>query len=142
MDRCKLEYMYKNMSIEKRKELIQEIDPKGEYMFNHLICKFLKEPNTNNLDILKYIPGYKKMGKIDEVKKKYIKQYEIINQLCIENNTFPFFKDPSNIKESEETRLDLITLFPESKLNQFFGVKDFYDYRPPIYNLEKENADK
>ena len=138
MNRCKLEYMYKNMTIEKRKEMIQEIDPKGEYMFNHLICKFLKDPETTNPDILKYIVGWRNPENIENVKQKYIQQYEKINKLCKENKTYPFFKTPNNIKESEETRLDLIKLMPESKLNKFFGVEDFWDYKPPIYNLELE----
>lgn len=136
MERCKLEYMYKNMTIEKRKEIIQEIDPKGEYMFNHLICKFLKNPDTSNPNILKYIPGWKKLGKIEEVKQQYINQYKKINKLCIENKTYPFFKDPNNIKESEETRIDLIKLLPESTLNSFFGVDNFDDYKPQTYKKD------
>ena len=57
--------------------------------------------------------------------------------LCINNNTYPFFEDPTNVKECEKVRLDLVKKIPENLLNNYFGVESFGDYSPPKYNGEK-----
>ena len=48
-----------------------------------------------------------------------ISKYRKINELCIKNNIYPFFKDPTNICESEKTRLDLVEIMPEEIINKF-----------------------
>ena len=75
---------------------------------------------------------------VKEIKEEYINQYRLINELCIKNNTYPFFKDPSNIKECEKTRLDIVRIIPEQIINKYFNVDSLRDYKPPIY---KEGQD-
>ena len=72
-----------------------------------------------------------------EVKEKAIAQYKLINELCIENNTPPFFEDPTNIGECEKTRLDIVRIIPETILNEFFGVESIGYYEPPKLNGDK-----
>ena len=54
----------------------------------------------------------------------------------IKNNTYPFFKDPTNLVECEKTRLDLVRMVPEKIINEFFSVENFGDYYPPKYNKD------
>ncbi len=137
MDRCKLDYIFKNFNAMQKKRMVQEIDPFGVYMFNEFICKFLKDPDTTDKDILCFIPGWRNPKHIETCKERYRDQYKKINDICIHNNIAPFFKNPNNIKESELTRLDLIKLVPEENLNKFYGVKDYWSYEPPTHNEEK-----
>ena len=74
---------------------------------------------------------------ISEVKEKAIAQYKLINELCVKNNTPPFFKDPTNVGECEKTRLDIVKIIPEKILNEFFGVESIRYYEPPKLNGDK-----
>ena len=138
MDRCKLEYMYKRFDFNEKKKMIQLIDPFGDYEFRNYISRFLLDPNTTddnilvNLPLLQYFPEEK-----EEFINKYIDLYKSINELCIKNNTYPFFKDPNNVIECEKTRLDIVKIIPEKILNDFYGVESIRYYEPPIYNEEK-----
>ena len=73
---------------------------------------------------------------IERCKKHFIYQYELINELCIKNNAYPFFKDPTNVSECEKTRLDIVKIIPEEIINDFFGVESIIEYEPPKYNGE------
>ena len=73
---------------------------------------------------------------IADVKQQFINQFKLINDLCIKNNTYPFFKDPTNLVECEKTRLDLVRIIPEKIINEFFSVENFGDYYPPKYNKD------
>jgi hypothetical protein len=156
MDRCKLEYMIKRFDFNEKKKMIRLIDPYGDYEFNKYICRFLLDPDTLDEDILcnigpahtLYFINYQidgeseltklfqedKEKELEEIKEKYINQYRLINELCIKNNTYPFFKDPTNIKECEKTRLDIVKIIPEEIIDDFFGVCSIRDYEPPIYS--------
>ena len=70
---------------------------------------------------------------VKEIKEQFINQYKLINELCIQNNTYPFFKDPTNIAECEKTRLDLVRIIPEEIINKFYGVESLGDFEPPKY---------
>lgn len=138
MDRCKLEYMYKRLEFKEKKKMIELIDPYGDYEFKNDISKFLLNPNTTdeeiliNLPILQYFPEEK-----EPFINHYIDLYKSINELCIQNNTYPFFKDPSNVSECEKTRLDIVKIIPEEILNKHFGVESILWYEPPFYNGEE-----
>lgn len=135
MDRCKLEYMIKNFDFKEKKKMIVLIDPYGDYEFKKDISSFLIDPNTtdfyilNNLPILKYFPEEK-----EPFLNKYIDLYKEINELCIKNNTYPFFKDPTNVSVCEKTRLDIVKIIPENFINEYFGVGSLGEYDPPKYN--------
>ena len=138
MDRCKLEYMIKNFDFQEKKKIIVLMDPYGDYEFKKDISKFLLDPDTTDLEILDQLPILRDFP--DEkvlFLNKYIGLYQRINELCIENNTYPFFKDPFNVGECEKTRLDIVKIIPEKILNEYFGVESLRWYEPPFYNGEE-----
>ena len=155
MDRCKLEYMIKAFDFKEKKRIIQEMDPYGDYFFKKDLSRFLVDPNTTDVEILKYVGPYSLLyyvvldagiedaalyrgnmeKEVEEVIASAIAQYKLINQICIENNAIPFFKDPTNVSECEKTRLDIVKIIPEEILNVFFGVESIRDYDPPKYNI-------
>ena len=157
MDRCKLEYMIKNFDFKERKKVIKEIDPYFDYFFKKDLSNFLVNPDTNDIEILKYVGPCTMLyyvvlendsemvslykddmeREISEVKEKAIAQYKLINELCVKNNTPPFFKDPTNVGECEKTRLDIVKIIPEKILNEFFGVESIRYYEPPKLNGDK-----
>lgn len=135
MDRCKLEYMIKNFDFKEKKKMIQLMDPYGDYAFKKDISRFLLNPETNDFEILSQLPFImyfpeEKASFINE----YIKLYKSINEFCIKNNAYPFFKDPTNVSECEKTRLDIVKIIPEKYINEYFEVASLGDYAPPRYN--------
>lgn len=155
MDRCKLEYMIKRFDFKEKKKMITEIDPYGDYDFKTDISTFLSNIDTTDIEILQkagpssmvYYISYYDMDteiamqskaemekEVKELKEKFINKFKSLNELCIKNNTFPFFKDPYDLKECEKTRLDIVKIIPEEIINKFFGVECLRDYEPPIYN--------
>ena len=73
------------------------------------------EQNELLIEILELIRSEKSNK---EIKEQFINQYKLINELCKNNNTYPFFKDPTNIAECEKTRLDLVRIIPEEIINK------------------------
>ena len=153
MDRCKLEYMIKRFDFNEKKRIIMEMDPYGDYKFKKDISRYLLNPDTKDEDVLMYIGPYTTMyfvsnkddefkelmeQELEEIKEEYINQYKLINELCIKNNTYPFFKDPTNIKECEKTRLDIVRIIPEEIINKFFNVDSLRDYEPPMYKKKED----
>ena len=158
MDRCKLEYMIKRFDFKEKKKIIQEMDPYNDYFFNKDLSNYLIDPDTLDMEILKYVgpcsmlyyvaflnEDYEEASlykidmekELEEVKEKAIAQYRLINELCIKNNTALFFKNPTNISECEKTRIDMVKIIPEEILNKFFGVESIRDYDPPKYSDDK-----
>lgn len=153
MDRCKLEYMIKRFDFNEKKRIIMEMDPYGDYKFKKDISRYLLDPDTKDEDVLMYIGPYTTMyfvsnkddefkelmeQELEEIKEEYINQYKLINELCIKNNTYPFFEDPTNIKECEKTRLDIVKIIPEEIINKFFNVDSLRDYEPPMYKKKED----
>ena len=153
MDRCKLEYMIKRFDFNEKKRIIMEMDPYGDYKFKKDISRYLLDPDTKDEDVLMYIGPYTTMyfvsnkdeefkelmeQELEEIKEEYINQYKLINELCIKNNTYPFFEDPSDIKECEKTRLDIVRIIPEKIINKFFKVDSLRDYEPPMYKKKED----
>lgn len=58
MDRCKLEYMYKNLEFEEKKKLVRLMDPNADYEFRKYMSRFLVNPETDDIDILFLIGPY------------------------------------------------------------------------------------
>lgn len=153
MDRCKLEYMIKRFDFNEKKRIIMEMDPYGDYKFKKDISRYLLDPDTKDEDVLMYIGPYTTMyfvsnkdeefkelmeQELEEIKEEYINQYKLINELCIKNNTYPFFGDPTDIKECEKTRLDIVRIIPEKIINKFFKVDSLRDYEPPMYKKKED----
>ena len=138
MERCKLEYIIKNLPEYKKREFIEAVDPNGDYDFDPMAVEFLRQPDTKDPFILLAVPNYMDPAFVEAYKQKYVKKFEEINEMCIKNRIHPFFKNPSDVVESEATREELCELEEESVLNAFFGVESFRDYNPPVYQPEKE----
>ena len=153
MDRCKLVYMIKRFDFNEKKRIIMEMDPYGDYKFKKDISRYLLNPDTKDEDVLMYIGPYTTMyfvsnkdeefkelmeQELEEIKEEYINQYKLINELCIKNNTYPFFEDPTDIKECEKTRLDIVRIIPEKIINKFFKVDSLRDYEPPMYKKKED----
>lgn len=100
----KLGYLTCNMRMTPRKRLIKLINADGFNDFNRYI-------NEN---------------------ENYESIFREINQICIDNETFPLFKDPSNIEECFKIRNDLVMPREIKELNDFFGV-DVYKTKPKKY---------
>lgn len=142
MDRSKLEYMVKNLSMKQKGDIYVQIDPDGEYEFDFLTQEFLKNPDTKDPFVIIAVPNYMDPEAVEAYKLKYIQQFEKINDMCKENKIYPFFQDPTNLVESEATRKDICKKVHESILNKYFKCNSFYDYNPPVYDPKKENQEE
>ena len=135
MDRCELEYLIKRIDLTERKIIIHKMDPYRQHFFQEYCSKFLLNPDDEY--IYEYYPEFEFFPEMkEELIEEAILKYKNINELCIKNNIHPFFENPSNILESENTRLDIVKIIPEEILNKFFGVESIRDYEPPKYNGE------
>lgn len=159
MDRCKLEYMIKNIPLKEAKDLIYEIDPKGVYKFDRDISKFLLNPDTEDVELLVSVGPchtiYYTVCEFEEdeeqlalyradmekeraeIFESYAAQYRKINEICTSNRTYPLFADPTDVSACEKTRLDLVKIVPEELLNRYFGVSSLREYEPPLYRTEE-----
>lgn len=135
---CKLEYMIKNIDIKPWKRLVFLIDKDSQFEFHEYYIEKLKEfkkripveGDSKNIEVWRY----KNAKRSDQqLRLQYENIFKEINQICIENRTYPIFKDPSNIEECLETRKDLLAIKDEKVINEFFGVNSFTEYTPPIY---------
>ena len=131
----KLGYLTSGMNIIPRKRLIYLIDPDGENDFNSVILNSfinfkLEEPAE--------LEGYKgrsyknSLERHNRERENYIQIFREINQICVDNETYPLFKDPTNIEECFKTRLDLLLSREIRELNEIFGV-DVYKQYPKKY---------
>lgn len=136
---CKLEYMIKNIDILPRKRLVFLFDKDSYYDFHEYEIEKLeefkkREPVYGDSKDYK-VWSYKCAKRSDEeLRKKFEGIFTEINQICMDNHTYPIFEDPSNIEECLKIRKDLLRVYDgEEELNKFFGVERFFDYEPPRY---------
>ena len=136
---CKLEYLIKNIDIIPKKRLIFLIDKDNWDQFHKSSIEKLEEfkklqPVYGDSKDYK-VWSYKCAKRRDaQLRKEFEEIFTEINQICMDNHTYPIFEDPSNIEECLKTRKDLLYVYDDDKeLNEFFGVKSFFDYEPPRY---------
>ena len=133
---CKLEYMIKNIDLISRKELIALIDKDSLFHFHRVHIDDLEEFKQRKPVYCEENEAwsYKCAKRRDkELRLKYKGIFERINDICINNHTYPIFKDPSNIEECLKLRENLLRIYDEETLNDFFHVNTFYEYEPPKY---------
>ena len=70
MNRSKLEYLMKELSVQEKNNIIVEIDPEGDYEFGSLTSKFLKNPTSKDPFILLAVPYYQDPKNIENFIKK------------------------------------------------------------------------
>jgi hypothetical protein len=125
--------MIKYLNLNESKNIVREMDPYGNNFFQKHCSQFFM--NLEDPYLYEYFPEFEFFPEMkEELIQKAIIQYQKINELCIKNNIYPFFKDPTNIQECEKTRLDLVKILPEEIIDKFFGVNSIRDYEPPRYN--------
>ena len=131
--------MTRGIEWKKRQKLIDMMLPNPDGMFNFLIIEFLKDPYTTNKYKLMPIPNYHKPENVEAVRQQYRQHFAKINQMCIENGIYPFFKDPNDLADCERMREYYTRQWPEWILNKRFKVNSYYEYNPPVYNPDIPN---
>ncbi len=132
---CKLEYMIKNLDLEAQKRLVFLFDKDSAFDFHPVYTKKIEEfKDLDSTCSSEYEEIMYQVFKeeVDELCEKYKKIFTEINRICIDNNTYPIFINPSNIEECLELRNDLLRVDNEEKICKFFNFKSLRDYNPPL----------
>lgn len=135
MIRCKLEYLIKKIDIISRKRLIFLIDKDNHFDFHRVNTKAIEDFKNVQYDLSDEINQilYEVEKENDRsLREKYEKIFTEINQICIDSNLYPIFKDPSNTEECLKLREDLLKVYDEEDIKRFFGGKSLLDYEPPL----------
>ena len=139
MKTCKLEYMIKNIDIIPRKKLIELFDKDSWFHFHKVYINKLeefkkREPVVGDLNDYKVWSYNYAKGRDKEQRKDFEAIFTEINQICMDNKTYPIFSDPSNIEECLKKREELLFVYDDEEIvNKFFGVKSYDEYQPPKY---------
>lgn len=134
MIRCKLEYLIKNIDIIPRKRLIFLFDKDSQFEFHRVHTKSIEEFKNKQYDLsdeYQRIMYEVEKETNESLRDKYKGIFNEINQICIENNTYPIFDDPSNIEKCLQLREDLLRVYDEKIIKKFFDGKTLRDYEPP-----------
>lgn len=134
MNRCKLEYLIKGIDIIPRKRLIFLFDKDSQFEFHRTTTKSIEEFKNKKYDLndeCQRILYEVEKDTDDSLRNKYQNIFSEINQICIENNAYPIFSDPSNIEECLQLREELLKVYDEEIIKTFFDGKSLRDYEPP-----------
>ena len=133
---CKLEYYIREMLQDDKSEIIWLIDKDDERDF-HIVnvraiteFKKLKPVSGNSFEAFEYKNAYYFYTRVS---LRFETIFCHINKLFIKNNVQPIFTDPSNLEECLEIRDDMLEVMSYNRANEFFGVNNHRDFRPPVY---------
>ena len=135
MTRCKLEYLIKGIEIKDRKRLIFLIDVDNYSDFHRVNTKAIEDFKNAEYDLSDEVNQiFYEVEKEHDIylREKFKKIFTEINQICIDSNLYPIFKDPSNTEECLKLREDLLRVYDEEDIKRFFGGKSLLDYEPPL----------
>jgi hypothetical protein len=132
--------MIRNIPLIPRKRLINLFDVESQFHFDEFYIKELE--NFKNMEVITGDSAealmYECIKEINEERqKKYEQIFSEINEICINNKTYPIFNAPSNIEECLKIRKEILHMYKEEEVNAFFNVESIRDYTPPIYEIEK-----
>lgn len=133
---CKLEYYIWEMNQEDKSEIIWLIDKDGQNDFNifdiRAITNFkhLKPVSGDSFEAFEYKTA---LYLYDRVSLRFETIFRRINELFIKNNVQPIFTDPLNIDECLDIRDDMLEVMSYNRANEFFGVNNHREYKPPVY---------
>ena len=133
---CKLEYYIREMNQEDKSEIIWLIDKDDERDFHAVntlaITKFkkMKPVFGDGFEAFEYKNA---LYLYDRVSLRFETIFRRINELFINNNVQPIFIDPMNLEECLDIRDDMLETMSYERANEFFGVSNYREYRPPIY---------
>lgn len=135
MIRCKLEYLIKNIEIRSRKRLIFLFDKDSQFEFHRVRTRSIEEFKNSQYDLTdeyQRIMYEVEKDNDESLRKEYENIFKEINEICIDNNTYPIFNDPTNTEECLKLREDLLKEYNEEDIKKFFDGKTLRDYEPPI----------
>ena len=148
MNICKLEYLIKSIDTISRKRLIFLIDKDNYFDFHRVNTKAIEDFKNAQYDLSDEINQiFYEIEKENDrsLREKYEKIFTEINQICIDSNLYPIFKDPSNTEECLKLREDLLKEYNEEDIKKFFDGKSLRNYEPPrlrdvyLYTTDWEN---
>ena len=135
MIRCKLEYLIKSIEIQSRKRLIFLFDKDSQFEFHRVRTKSLEEFKNSKYDLTdeyQRIMYEVEKDNDESLRKEYENIFKEINEICIDNNIYPIFNDPSNTEECLKLREDLLKEYNEEDIKKFFDGKTLRDYEPRL----------
>ena len=135
MIRCKLEYLIKNIEIQSRKRLIFLFDKDSQFEFHRVRTRSIEEFKNSQYDLTdeyQRIMYEVEKDNDESLRKEYENIFKEINEICIDNNTYPIFNDPSNTEECLKLREDLLKEYNEEDIKKFFDGKTLRNYEPPL----------
>ena len=132
--------MIRNIPLIPRKRLINLFDVESQFHFDEYYIKELE--NFKNMEVITGDSAEALMYECikelnEERRKKYEQIFSEINEICINNRTYPIFNAPSNIEECLKIRKEVLHMYEEEEVNAFFYVESIRAYAPPIYEIEK-----
>ena len=133
---CKLEYYIREMMQDDKTEIIWLIDKDDERDFHisniRAITNFkeLKPVSGDSIAAFDY-----KIALYDYTRASLWLEsiFRRVNELFINNNVQPIFSDPSNLEECLDIRDDMLETMSYERANEFFGVSNYREFRPPVY---------
>ena len=133
---CKLEYYIRGMMEDDKTEIIWLIDKDDERDFHisniRAITNFkeLKPVSGDSIAAFDY-----KIALYDYTRASLRLEsiFRRVNELFINNNVQPIFSDPSNLEECLDIRDDMLETMSYERANEFFGVSNYREFRPPVY---------
>ena len=133
---CKLEYYIREMMQDDKTEIIWLIDKDDERDFHisniRAITNFkeLKPVSGDSIAAFDY-----KIALYDYTRASLRLEsiFRRVNELFINNNVQPIFSDPSNLEECLDIRDDMLETMSYERANEFFGVSNYREFRPPVY---------
>ena len=133
---CKLEYYIREMLQDDKTEIIWLIDKDDERDFHisdiRAITNFkeLKPVSGDSFAAFEY-----KTALYDYTRASLRLEsiFRRINELFINNNVQPIFSDPSNLEKCLDIRDDMLETMSYERANEFFGVSNYREFRPPVY---------
>ena len=139
---CKLEYYIREMNQVDKREIIWLIDNDGQNDFDifnvRAITEFkkLKPVSGEGFEAFQYKNA---LYMYESVSLKFKSIFIRINELFIKNNVQPIFSNPSNLEECLEIRDDMLEAMSYERANEFFGVNNHREYKPPVYVPNSNN---
>lgn len=133
---CKLEYYIREMLQNDKREIIWLIDNDGDNDFNifdiRAVTEFknVKPASGDSFAAFEYQTA---LYLYQQASAKFETIFRRINELFIKNNVQPIFPDPTNLDECLDIRDDMIEPMSYERANEFFGVSNYRQYRPPVY---------
>ena len=133
---CKLEYYIREMLQDDKSEIIWLIDKDDERDFHIINVKAITEfPKMKPVfgDGFAAFEYKNALYLYERVCLRFETIFRRINELFIKNNVHPIFIDPMNLDECLDIREDMLETMSYNRANEYFGVNNYREYRPPVY---------